>query len=65
MRRDFFAEPIYLGNRGLVPSRMIGNPGARYDYRDWIVRQNKRFPLPTVSQHDRAVRLHAAKRLGA
>ena len=28
---------------------MIGFPGARYDYRDWIERHNQPFPLPPVS----------------
>ncbi len=28
---------------------MIGFPGARYDYRDWIDRHNERYPLPPVS----------------
>ena len=27
---------------------MIGFPGARYDYRDWVDRHNERFPLPPV-----------------
>ena len=27
---------------------MIGFPGARYDYRDWIDRHNERYPLPPV-----------------
>jgi gluconate 2-dehydrogenase gamma chain len=27
---------------------MIGFPGARYDYRDWVGRHNERFPLPPI-----------------
>lgn len=47
-REGFFADPIYGGNRGMVGWKMIGFPGARYDYREWIGRHNERFPLPPV-----------------
>jgi gluconate 2-dehydrogenase gamma chain len=47
-REGFFADPIYGGNRDMVAWKMIGFPGARYDYRDWIDRHNERFPLPPV-----------------
>ena len=29
--------------------RLIGFPGARYDYRDWVERHNEPYPLPPVS----------------
>jgi gluconate 2-dehydrogenase gamma chain len=29
--------------------KMIGFPGARYDYRDWVHRHNERYPLPPMS----------------
>ena len=48
-REGFFADPIYGGNRDMVGWKMIGYPGARYDYRDWIGRHNERFPLSPVS----------------
>lgn len=48
-REGFFADPIYGGNRNMVGWKMIGYPGARYDYRDWIGRHNERYPLPPVS----------------
>ncbi|MEJ0068963.1 MAG: gluconate 2-dehydrogenase subunit 3 family protein [Pseudomonadota bacterium] len=32
----FFADPIYGGNRDMVGWKMIGFPGARYDYGDWV-----------------------------
>jgi gluconate 2-dehydrogenase gamma chain len=44
----FFADPIYGGNRNMVGWKMIGYPGARYDYRDWVERHNQRYPLPPV-----------------
>jgi gluconate 2-dehydrogenase gamma chain len=48
-REGFFADPIYGGNRDMVAWKMIGFPGARYDYRDWVDRHNERYPLPPVS----------------
>jgi gluconate 2-dehydrogenase gamma chain len=48
-REGFFADPLYGGNRDMVGWKMIGFPGARYDYRDWVERHNERFPLPPVS----------------
>jgi gluconate 2-dehydrogenase gamma chain len=32
VQHGFFADPIYGGNRDMVSWRMIGYPGARYDY---------------------------------
>jgi gluconate 2-dehydrogenase gamma chain len=48
-QEGFFADPIYGGNRDMAGWRLIGFPGARYDYRDWIERHNERYPLPPVS----------------
>lgn len=48
-REGFFADPIYGGNRDMAGWKMIGFPGARYDYRDWVERHNERYPLPPVS----------------
>jgi gluconate 2-dehydrogenase gamma chain len=49
VKQGFFADPIYGGNRDMAAWRMIGYPGARYDYRDWVGRHNETFPLPPVS----------------
>lgn len=48
-QEGFFADPIYGGNRDMAAWKMIGFPGARYDYRDWVTRYNERYPLPPVS----------------
>jgi gluconate 2-dehydrogenase gamma chain len=52
-QQGFFADPIYGGNKDMAAWKMIGFPGARYDYRDWVDRHNERFPLPPVgiAQH--------------
>jgi gluconate 2-dehydrogenase gamma chain len=54
VQQGFFADPIYGGNRDMVAWRMIGYPGARYNYLDWVHRHNERFPLPPVSMTGRA-----------
>jgi gluconate 2-dehydrogenase gamma chain len=48
-REGFFADPIYGGNRDMAAWKMIGFPGARYDYRDWVERHNERYPHPPIS----------------
>jgi gluconate 2-dehydrogenase gamma chain len=47
-QEGFFADPVYGGNRDMAGWKMIGFPGARYDYRDWVERHNERYPLPPV-----------------
>ncbi len=47
-QEGFFADPIYGGNRDMAGWRLIGFPGARYDYRDWVERHNEPYPLPPV-----------------
>lgn len=54
MQQGFFADPIYGGNRDMCSWKMIGYPGARYDYRDWIGRHNEVYPYPPVSIAGRA-----------
>ncbi len=49
----FFADPVYGGNRNMAGWKMIGYPGSRYDYRDWVSRHNERYPYPPVSIHGR------------
>jgi gluconate 2-dehydrogenase gamma chain len=50
----FFADPVYGGNRDMVAWKMIGFPGARYNYLDWVNHHNERFPLPPVAITGRA-----------
>ena len=51
-QQGFFADPIYGGNRDMAAWKMIGFPGARYDYRDWVGRHNERFTLAPVGIAD-------------
>jgi len=50
----FFSDPIHGGNRNMVGWSMIGFPGIRYDYRDWVHRHNERYPYPPVGITGRA-----------
>lgn len=45
----FFADPRYGGNQGMAGWRLIGFPGARYDYRDWVERHGEAYPYPPVA----------------
>ncbi|MFC0668515.1 gluconate 2-dehydrogenase subunit 3 family protein [Azotobacter chroococcum] len=47
-REGFFADPIHGGNRGLVGWKLVGFPGARADFMDWVDR-NEKYPFPPVS----------------
>lgn len=48
-QEGFFADPIYGGNKDMAAWKMIGFPGARYDYRDYVKKHGERFDLPPVS----------------
>ncbi|WP_342362849.1 gluconate 2-dehydrogenase subunit 3 family protein [Terrarubrum flagellatum] len=45
----FFADPLYGGNRDMAGWKLVGFPGARYDYRDHVAKHNQPYPLPPVS----------------
>ncbi|MGN5580452.1 gluconate 2-dehydrogenase subunit 3 family protein [Stutzerimonas sp. Brlt_13] len=45
----FFADPIYGGNRDMVSWKVLGFPGARYDYRPYIDRHNEKLDLIPLS----------------
>jgi gluconate 2-dehydrogenase gamma chain len=44
----FYADPIYGANKDMAAWRMIGFPGTRYDYSDWVERHNERVPFAPV-----------------
>jgi gluconate 2-dehydrogenase gamma chain len=43
---SYFADPLYGGNRGMAGWRLIGFPGARYDYRAWVARHGEAVDVP-------------------
>lgn len=50
----YFADPIYGGNNDMSGWKLIGFPGARYDYRDVIANPNKPYTLPPVGMQGRS-----------
>lgn len=49
VQEGFLADPIYGGNRNMVGWKMIGFPGARYDYRDVANQKGQRITLEPIS----------------
>jgi gluconate 2-dehydrogenase gamma chain len=48
-REGYFGDPVYGGNRGMQAWRMIGFPGARYEYRPYVARHNEPLTFEPVS----------------
>jgi gluconate 2-dehydrogenase gamma chain len=47
-KEGYFSDPIYGGNKDMSAWKMIGFPGAHYDYKEWVSRHGERVPYPTV-----------------
>ncbi|MGI4793713.1 MAG: gluconate 2-dehydrogenase subunit 3 family protein [Janthinobacterium lividum] len=52
-REGYFGDPMYGGNKGMGSWKMIGYPGVRADYQDWVDRYGERYPYGPVSLHGR------------
>lgn len=48
-KEGYFSDPIHGGNKNAAAWAMIGFPGARADFLDWVQRPGVRYPLPPVS----------------
>ena len=48
-KEGFFADPVYGGNRNMAGWKMIGFPGARADFADWVEQPGAKYPLGPVS----------------
>lgn len=44
----FFSDPLYGGNRDMAGWKLIGFPGARYDYRPYVKKHGAKLNLPPV-----------------
>lgn len=53
VREGFFADPLYGGNKDMAGWKLVGFPGARYDYRREIDRPGEDLGLEPVSLMDR------------
>ena len=49
VHEGYFCDPKYGGNKDMAAWRMVGFPGARADYMDWVEQYGKAYPLPPVS----------------
>lgn len=48
VREGFFCDPVHGGNQNMVGWTLVGFPGARADFMDWVERGEK-YPFPPVS----------------
>lgn len=48
VRNGYFADPSHGGNKNMGAWKMIGYPGMRADYADWITVRDKPYPLAPV-----------------
>ena len=48
-KEGFFADPMYGGNKGMVGWKLVGFPGARGDFMDWVDQPNAKYPYGPVS----------------
>lgn len=49
VREGYFSDPIYGGNKGMAGWKLIGFPGARYDYRLYVDRVGQKIDITPVS----------------
>ncbi len=47
-KEGMFSDPIYGGNKNMACWKMLGFPGARYDYSEWVGKHGIRYTLPPV-----------------
>ncbi|MDB5500900.1 MAG: gluconate 2-dehydrogenase [Tardiphaga sp.] len=48
-QEGYLSDPMYGGNRGMEAWKMIGFPGARASFLEWIGQHNVKYPLGPVS----------------
>jgi gluconate 2-dehydrogenase gamma chain len=49
VQEGYFADPVYGGNKDMVGWKMIGFPGSRYDYRDYVELRGQKLNIIPVS----------------
>jgi gluconate 2-dehydrogenase gamma chain len=55
VREGYLADPMYGGNKGMAGWKMIGFPGARYDFRDLIDRRGQTLQIIPTSMIDNSL----------
>jgi gluconate 2-dehydrogenase gamma chain len=54
VKEGYFSDPIYGGNKDGSAWKMIGFPGAHYDYSPWVTKYNEPVPVKPVGLRGRA-----------
>jgi gluconate 2-dehydrogenase gamma chain len=54
VRESFFADPMYGGNKNMAGWKMVGFPGARYDFRDVVDQRGKKLNIIPISMADKS-----------
>ncbi|MBN3812520.1 gluconate 2-dehydrogenase subunit 3 family protein [Paraburkholderia sp. Ac-20347] len=49
VREGYLSDPLYGGNRDMAGWKMVGFPGARYDYRPYVDRKGQALGLIPIS----------------
>ncbi|CAL8481254.1 gluconate 2-dehydrogenase subunit 3 family protein [Caballeronia sp. S22] len=49
VREGFFSDPIYGGNKDMAGWKMVGFPGAQYDFRDYLDKPGQKLEIKPVS----------------
>ncbi|KAB8313721.1 gluconate 2-dehydrogenase subunit 3 family protein [Erwinia endophytica] len=52
VREGFLSDPIYGGNKDMTSWKMIGFPGARYDFRDLLSKKGQKLNIIPTSLID-------------
>jgi gluconate 2-dehydrogenase gamma chain len=47
-KEGYLSDPVYGGNKDMAAWKMIGFPGAHYDYLEWVEKHGERVPYPPV-----------------
>jgi gluconate 2-dehydrogenase gamma chain len=47
-KEGYFSDPVYGGNKDMAAWKMIGFPGAHYNYKEWVSRHGEPVPYPPV-----------------
>ncbi|WON78494.1 gluconate 2-dehydrogenase subunit 3 family protein [Serratia sp. UGAL515B_01] len=48
-KEGYLADPLHGGNQSMASWKLIGFPGARADFTDWVNHPNQAYPLGPVS----------------
>lgn len=54
-REGFLSDPMYGGNKGMAGWKMIGFPGARYDFRDVVDKRGQKLQIIPTSMIDNSL----------